>query len=119
MKTLVKQLKAQENHFGSGTRNSPAFDTFFRSFKSKLSKQLKTEGCSDISFSKGHFHLSGFFKKEDQWMYFSISDVRWGLFDRGSEPKMLYRTATSNKDYVGGMNQYVSVGEDMVKYMRL
>lgn len=115
MKTLVKHLEAGENHFGSGTRNSPAFNTFYNSFKNKFRKQLQMVGASNFEFSKGHFYLSGFFTKGRQIWYFSISDVR----DTYGEPKMLYRTAGSYKDYTGGMNQYVPVGEDMVKEMNL
>lgn len=115
MKTLVKQIKLGEEHFGSGGRNTPAFHTFFRSFTNKLTKQLRDAGCSNIEFSKGHFYLSGFFKKGDQWWYFSLSDVRsnWG------EPSLLYRTAKDNKDFTGGINKYVPVGEYMVKEMKL
>lgn len=116
MKTLIKHLEAGINHFGSSTRNSPAFDVFYKSFKSKLTKQLREVGASDITFSKGHFYLSGFFTMPNgQAWYFSLSDVRsnWGT------PQLLYRTATSYKDYTGGSNQYVNISEDMVKQMRL
>lgn len=112
MKNILKKLQADD--FESSSSKTPEFSTFARAFKKAISKELESVGAKLTDFSVGHFYISGFFKKGEQLFYFSISDVRHGF---GTE--LLYRTATSNKDYTGGSNQYVSIGEGMAQNMRI
>ena len=115
MNKLKEYLLQGENHFGSGTTNSPAFLSFYKQFKSILTKELKEVGADTIVFSKNHFCFSGFFTVNNQAWYFSLSDVRWRI----GEPELLYRIAKSYKDFTGGHNQRVNIEEGMVKNMNL
>jgi hypothetical protein len=109
MNKLVDNLISGEYYFGSGTQNTPQFNEFFNRFKKSFTYQLNKLGASDISFSKGHFYLSGFFKVQDRWIYFSLGDVRTSNND------LLMRTAKGPEDYTGGMNRYVSIENGMYK----
>lgn len=79
------------------------FRSFFKQEKTRITKQLKALGCTDIQMSRQFYYYYGFFTaKSGQKYYFSVSDVRHG-FDNS---KMLYRTADSYTDYRGGGNNY-------------
>jgi hypothetical protein len=120
MKNIIANLLGGINYFGSSSANSPEFNKFFNAFKKVMKKELATIGATDIEFSKGHFYLSGFFKAGEQFVYFSISDVRHGFgFNRNNEPEMLVRTAQSNKDYTGGANNSVVMAESIKRKLRL
>jgi len=116
MKNLTGRLN-NPYYFGSGGVNSEEFNSFFKDFKKSFTYQLKCVGATEIEFSKGHFYLSGFFKVEAQWFYFSLSDVRHGLHqtDWNGNIQLLMRTADGNKDYSGGGNRYVSIKNGMYK----
>lgn len=98
---------------GSGSYNSPEFESFARTFRKELKTQLNNAGFSFAVYDVGHFYVSGFFRDDQsgQLFYFSLSDVRSFPFDR-----LLVRTATDIKDYTGGPNNYVRLeqfGEDV------
>lgn len=108
MNKLKNYLLLGEEHFGSGSRNSDEFNTWARVFKSQFRMELNKIGATDFELSKGHFYVSGFFRVGEQLVYFSISDVRHGF-----QANMLVRTAEHNKDFSGGMNQYVDIQDGM------
>jgi len=112
MNNLRARLIKGYGYFGSNSRNTPEFNNFFNDFKREFKKAMTAIGADDIIFSKGHFYLSGFFTFNSQVYYFSLSDVR-GSFMTDSEgcPKLLYRTANDYKDFTGGINQYVQIGD--------
>ena len=103
--------------FESSCGTTPHFKAFARLFKKLIKNEIAKVGCTLLTFNRGHFYVSGFFRKGEQIYYFSISDVRGGYWNR--EAKMLYRTATSIKDYTGGHNQYVNIEDDMTLKMNL
>jgi len=114
METIVKRLKQGEYHFSSGTINSPEFNKFYRDFRKVFTKELIKLNATGVEFSKGHFYLTGFFKLDEQYYYFSLSDVRHGFgFNRAGNPEMLIRTAQHNRDYTGGVNNYVEINQDI------
>lgn len=115
MDAIQRQLN-QPWSFSSGSINSPAFHEFFDKFKRSFSYQLRYLGATDITFNKGHFYISGFFKIEDQFYYFSLSDVREGGYhttDWQGRIQLLMRTAEHDKDYTGGQNRYVTIKSKM------
>lgn len=119
MKTILAQLLAGVNYFGSSSRNSPEFNKFFNAFTKVMKKELECIGATNFEISKGHFYLSGFFKIGEQLIYFSISDVRSDFgFNRSGEPEMLVRTAKHNKDWTGGGNNYVVIEEGMAENIK-
>ena len=99
--------------FESSSGLTPRFKAFARLFKKLIKNEIAKKGCELLKFNRGHFYVSGFFRKGEQIYYFSVSDVR----DCYNTPNMLYRTATSTKDYTGGSNQYVNIKDDMVHSM--
>jgi hypothetical protein len=98
--------------FQSSTGLTPKFKAFARLFKKLIKNELAKKGCELLTFNRGHFYVSGFFRKGEQIYYFSVSDVRDNHWN--STPKMLYRTAKSIKDYTGGGNQYVNIEDNMI-----
>lgn len=109
MRNLLYKLQSGQHYFGSGSHNSPEFNEFFMDFKKSFTNQLKKLNADTISFSKGHFYLSGFFKVEGQFYYFSLSDVR------SYNDQLLIRTAKSAEDYTGGTNNYITIDNGMYK----
>jgi hypothetical protein len=111
MKKSIAQLHAG---FESSTGLTPEFNEFYKTFKREFTKELKSQGATDIKFSRGHFFISGFCTIDGQIYYFSLPDVRSSNF---RIPKLLYRTAESYKDFTGGMNRYAEIktgmGEEM------
>jgi hypothetical protein len=80
------------------------FKSFYRKEKSRITKYLKSIGCTNIQFDYGFYFFSGFFTTNTGQMYYlSCSDVRDFPND-----KYLYRTVKHYKDYTGGCNNYVT-----------
>ena len=92
--------------FTSGPYTGQDFNIFAREFKKYVKKNLPS-GAELVNFSKDHYDLSGFIKKEKRFVYFSISDVRF--FPNKWFTDILIRTAKSGKDYTGGSNNYTSL----------
>lgn len=107
MKETVRLL---QQDFESGTRETEQFKHFALTFRRELVKTLKDNfGIKEFTFSRGHFYCSGFFKTEDDKVYyFSQSDVR-----HFPKADLLIRTAKDFKDYTGGCNNYLPFSEDM------
>jgi hypothetical protein len=103
--------------FESSTFKTQQFNDFAKLFKRELNKELKTIGVTKVKYNIGHFYSSGFFEKDSQIYYFSLSDVRDMKFQNKIE--LLYRTAESYKDFKGGSNQYVTIEYQMAKNMNL
>ena len=83
------------------------FKEFFRREKRRITANLKQIGCTNVQMDYGFYYFMGFFTSESgQLYYFSCSDVRHFGYTR-----LLYRTAKHNKDYTGGMNQYVDTNK--------
>lgn len=87
--------------FQSSCYTTPEFAKFARGFKAAIKEQL---GPDDelVSFTRGHFYCSGFVRRGDRFVYFSISDVRF--FGTSWADRILIRTAKHDKDYTGGRN---------------
>jgi hypothetical protein len=110
---MKKTLMLLKQGFESSSQKTPEFIGFCRVFKGEFTKVLKSLGCTDIVFSRGHFEVSGFFRNEQGLAYyFSIGDVRWMMAMPGtSRFNILYRTAKDYKDYTGGRNRFIDVGK--------
>lgn len=113
MKTIRKLLLDGIENYGSV--NSPEFKSFGRKFKNAIQKELNPIGGKITAYSVGHYHVSGFFKIDndnDKYYYFYLSNI----IDF-SNTKLLYRTVKNEKDYTGGDNQYVEIDSDMINNM--
>ena len=97
-------LLMTREHFESSCNRTPQYLSWHKYFEREFTKFLKERGCVEIQIGKpNHFDMSGFFKKGEQWWYFSIGDVRW------YKDTMLIRTAKGPKDYTGGSNGEISL----------
>ena len=114
MNTIQNILRTTE--FESSSVKTQQFKDFVSKFRSAFKKEMKSVGVTDVTFNVGHFEVSGFFSYQGQTYYFSLSDVRGMNYVQGSIA-MLYRTAEHTKDYRGGSNQYVTIGNGMAKTM--
>ena len=92
--------------FESSCYETPEFKKFYNGFKKALKADLVGSGIELANISKGHFYISGFLKKGEKYVYFSVRDVR----DYDWHRQALYRTAKSVKDYTGGQNRFCSFG---------
>ncbi len=91
-------------YFESSCHLTPEFAEFAKQIKSYLKK---IEGYELVDFLRGHFEFSAFLKniKTGKLVYVSCSDVRY--FPDEWYNNLLIRTASHEKDYTGGSNNYV------------
>lgn len=112
---MKKVAIALKKGFESSSGLTPEFASFFRLFKSEITKVWKELGAVKIEVNRGHFYSYGFAELADHRIYyFNLGDVRGG----GS---MFIRTATSFKDFTGGRNEWASVEnfkQDVEKIIR-
>ena len=119
---MNKTLELLRRGFESATVKTPEFMAFVRTFRSEFTKELKSVGATNIKVEAGHFYISGFFTSASgQVYYFSLSDVRVMDFvlQSGRSIELMYRTASDYKDFRGGGNQWVDIGNGMAERMRL
>lgn len=107
MKDVLKRLKAGIENEGGST--SEDFKSFARLFKNRLNKEILKVGGTNHEQSTGHYDLYGFFDVNNQSYYYSISDVRYCTVN-----SILIRTAQNHKDFTGGSNHYIPLGENML-----
>jgi hypothetical protein len=107
----VKSMKHWVGHeFDSSSGLTEDWAKFARDMKLYLYGIFKSE-YKLVSFSRGHFYFSSFFKniKTDKLVYISCSDVRY--FPGQWHNDLLIRTAKHEKDYTGGSNNTCSLNE--------
>lgn len=92
--------------FSSGCTTGPDFKIFARKFKSYIKKNLPVNS-ELVGYSVGHYDLVGFIKRQDKYVYFSLSDVRH--FPCEWFKNILIRTAKHEKDWLGGSNCYTKL----------
>lgn len=105
---MEKTLKLLSQGFESSSQTTPEFASYARTFKSEIKKEISKIGGELISFNRGHFYVSGFFKVSDKIYYFSQSDVR-----SFGDVSLLIRTAKHEKDYTGGSNNFTTIREGL------
>ena len=98
-------MKKWKNHyFESSCYKTEDFKAFARDLKRYITKELP-HPMKIVEWNVGHFYVSGFIQKSEQYVYFSIRDVRYcNWYDN-----VLIRTAAHDKDYTGGWNNYTSI----------
>jgi hypothetical protein len=98
-----------------GSYVSEEYNKFQNAFKREMTKIANNIGANLVSFSKGHYDVSGFIERNGKFVYFSYSSAlsRNGrstptlTYQQSTYPTMLCRTAKNNKDYRGGTNNSV------------
>ena len=63
------------NEFRSSTMKTREFKAFSKDFKRFVKKNIP-EDAEIKNYSTGHFYVSGFIKRNNNYVYFSTSDVR-------------------------------------------
>ncbi|MFW6124370.1 MAG: hypothetical protein ACOC5G_04030 [Acidobacteriota bacterium] len=106
-KEIPKELcRFEDWEFSSGATTGEDFRVFSRLFK-KFVKNNLPDGAELADFLDGHYFLSGFIKRDNNFIYFSISDVRH--FPKSWIDNILIRTAKDENDYTGGSNCYTTL----------
>ena len=104
---VPESLEAFKNWtFSSGGTTGIDFKRFAQLFRNHIKKHLP-ENAKLVNFSKGHYYVSGFIEKNGNYIYFSVSDVRF--FPNEWNQQILIRTAEHEKDYTGGSNEYTTL----------
>ena len=79
----------------SSCYETPEFKSLARRLKSAIKADLP-DGYELAGWSKGHFEVTGFIRRDDgKLYYFSIGDVRWALCGREWVDDIYFRTAES------------------------
>ena len=107
MATLNELKKYLDYEFSSGSYTKDDYKSFERKYVNYLKSIAKENGWELVSVNKNHYEFSAFFKYNDKYVYFSISDVRFWQNDWYN--KILIRTANHSKDYTGGRNYYTTL----------
>lgn len=106
---MKKSIQLLDQGFESSSTKTPEFKAFASQFKKDLNNQLKLVGAQIVAYHVGHFDVSGFFKtQEDKLYYFSFGDVRGMKYNRTNQYSLMYRTAKHLKDWTGGGNQWIT-----------
>ncbi len=102
-------MKFSQTNFEQSSYKTPEFIAFAKEFKKQIKAELNKVGAELNSFNVGHFYLSGFFYKGEQCYYFS-----W----HNGDSNLMYRTAKDTRDFTGGSNCWMKLG-DSFEQMRL
>jgi hypothetical protein len=86
---------------------APDFNSYANNLKTKIKEHIKNTGIELVSFEKNYYYVSGFLKKNNEFVYFSTSDYR-NIFEND---KILIRTAKNEKDFTGGRNNFTSIND--------
>jgi len=105
LKELQRYLNKDIENYGGIT--SPEYRSFERKFKNYIEKVMIDNGGELVKFNPNHYEFSCFVKRNNKYLYISISDVRY--FKNSWYNNILIRTANNEKDYSGGRNDYTSL----------
>ena len=103
---LQKYLNGIEDY---GSVVSPEYKSFQTKYKNYLKALAKEHNGELVKFNPNHYEFSCFIKRNDKYVYISISDVRY--FKNQWYSNILIRTAQHEKDYSGGRNCYARLEE--------
>lgn len=92
-----------EKYWGDYT-HANFFKGYFIPIVRREFKTIAKKIGATVTLSPNYFEWTAFFKKDDKFIYVSVSDVRyWKWYD-----SVLFRVADNEHDYCGGMNNYCS-----------
>lgn len=93
--------------FESSSGLTDEYALFARQFKRYIMRTL-SDNLELVSWNRGHFYVSGFVlnKTTNKYCYFSCDDIRGS---NGWYDNLLIRTATGDKDYTGGSNDWTKL----------
>ena len=91
--------------FSSGCYTGNDYKMFERTYINYLRSLSKENGWEFVKANKNHYCFTAFVKKNNRYVYISVSDVRFN--QNAWYYKVLIRRAEHEKDYTGGRNIYV------------
>lgn len=94
------------------SETSPDFKKFAGYVKRRMKIAAADRGIVLEDFIVGHYFISGFFRKNEKWAYFSFDECRNSPLDFTAKDcwkGFLLRTAKNSKDYTGGTNHYTNL----------
>ena len=86
--------------------------SFARKFKNWAKKIADQNGWELIAFNLNWTSITGFFRQDNRFIYFSYEIKRFvpiDLSDSSYANGIMFRTAKSEKDYTGGINHFSSI----------
>lgn len=92
--------------FQTSSSRTPEYLAWHRDFRSAL-KKILPDGAELILSKPNHFDATGFVKRADRFVYFSVSDIRFWQDEWSNH--VLIRTAKHDKDWTGGANNYTTL----------
>ena len=107
MKKLEELQKYLDYEFSSGAYTGEDYKTFQSKYIDYLRSVCKDNDLELVSVNKNHYEFSAFIKKQNKYVYFCISDVRFWQNDWYN--RILIRIADNEKDYMGGHNYYIAL----------
>ena len=107
--TTLQKLKS---YAISGIENwggitSPDYKEFEKTYRKHLRSVAKSVDGELVKFMPQHYEFSCFVKRNNKFVYISISDVRY--FRNEWQDNILIRTAQNESDYHGGSNNYATL----------
>lgn len=96
----------------AGVYKSQDFIQFAKNMKSTINEICKENDAELVKWRVGHYDVSGFALKNGKYVYFSYSEPRHMAIDLNRHDAMmgiLIRTATDDKDYRGGHNNFCNI----------
>ncbi|MDP2365077.1 MAG: hypothetical protein Q8M94_15075 [Ignavibacteria bacterium] len=96
--SMIKIKNMIRQGVGSGTSNSEQSLAVSRAVKKALVKAFPD--CKVIH-STGHFYCSGFVRRGERVVYYSVSDFRYF-----PDQDVMVRHVNDEKDFTGGLNHY-------------
>jgi len=107
MTTLKDLEKYLDYQFSSGPYTGDDYKQFQSKYINYLRTLCKENGWELVHIGRNHYEFSAFIKRDDRYIYLSISDVRF--FPNNWYNHILIRTAVDERDYHGGYNNYTSL----------
>ncbi|ADL36048.1 hypothetical protein bpr_II109 (plasmid) [Butyrivibrio proteoclasticus B316] len=120
MKSFMKNWHGRSIQ-DDGCYMSKEASSFVIAFRNMLKRELSKDGINVIRITPNHYDLSGFVEKDGKYVYIAYSIPRYGeIVDFGSGrfcSGVLYRSASSLRDFAGGCNHFCSIYElpDMIR----
>lgn len=94
------------NEASVNAKKSESFMLFYKKLSLALKKEAREKGFDKATLTFSHYDISGFLKKGECYVYFSFSVKRYGEPTSLLNEKFLYRSAESERDFTGGINNY-------------
>lgn len=107
MATLDTLTKYIDYEFSSGCFTGEDYKVFQTKYVNYLKALCKDNDLDFVKANKSHYCFSCFMKRNDGYVYLSISDVRF--FPNEWYNHILVRMARSETDYTGGNNNYTTL----------